>query len=86
RKTERGLLVDTRVVSPKHRGTWVNVALMYSFLQRIRPLGVEEVYFEGDDQLHEDTMKLARRGACEMLETNHLYGCDLIDVSNGVGE
>lgn len=82
-RNEKGLVVDSRVVAPKHRGTWVNVALMYTFLRNIRPMGVQEVYFEGDDQLHEDTMKLARRGACELLETNHLYGCDLKEASDG---
>ena len=49
-------------------------------------MGVKEVYFEGDDQLHEDTMKLARRGACEKIDTKHLYACDLItgpDESEG---
>lgn len=77
RKNQRGLVVDTRVVDPKHRGTWVNVALMHTFVSMVRPRGVKEVYFEGDDHLHEDTMKLARRGACKTLESNHLYGCDL---------
>lgn len=77
RKSERGLVVDSRVVAPKYRGSWVNVALMYSFVSAVRPMGVKEVYFEGDDQLHEDTMKLARRGACETIETNRLYGCEL---------
>ncbi len=77
RKGERGLVIDSRVVAPEVRGTWVNVALMYTFARKLRALGIGKVYFEGDDQLHKDTIKLARRFGGKLLVNNHLYGCDL---------
>jgi len=77
RRGEQGLVIDTRVVAPEIRGTWVNVALMYTFSAKLVALGIEKVYFEGDDHLHKDTIKLARRFGGEILVNNCLYGCDL---------
>ncbi|MCF6312665.1 MAG: GNAT family N-acetyltransferase [Verrucomicrobiales bacterium] len=78
RKGKRGLVIDSRVVSPEVRGTWINVALMYTFAKNLRTLGIEQVYFEGDTQLHKDTIKLARRFGGKLVESNVLYGCDYL--------
>ncbi len=77
RKGKRGLVIDSRVVSPEVRGTWINVALMFTFAEKLRALGIKEVYFEGDTLLHKDTIKLARRFGGKLVESNVLYGCDL---------
>ncbi|MFK5923058.1 MAG: GNAT family N-acetyltransferase [Verrucomicrobiota bacterium] len=79
RKGTRGLVIDSRVVSPEVRGTWINVALMFTFAEKLRALGIEKVYFEGDTDLHQDTIKLARRFGGKLVESNVLYGCDYLE-------
>lgn len=84
RRTREGLLVDTRIVSPGHRGTWANVHMLKHFLEQVQklPQKVERVYFEADIDQHQDTVVLARHGNGSVISRSVIPGLRLDKEGN----
>lgn len=55
-----GVLVESKVVAPHARRTWVNVAVMEEAAQAARRAGITRIRFLAGDR-HQDTHRLARK-------------------------
>lgn len=70
---EQTISVDSKVVAPGVRGSWVNAALMAEGLRGAGPKGLAFVTFEAGER-HRDTARLAERagGVCVLTLERHV--------------
>ena len=57
-----GVLVESKVVAPGARRTWVNVAVMEEAAQAAKRLGITQIRFLAAANRHQDTHRLALKG------------------------
>ena len=74
------VLIETRVVEVAHRGSGVNLALMYHGIAAAASLGIETIEFE-HDTLELDTAKLARRFGATQIGRRQCWGCPLPSIA-----